>query len=254
MRAAIDAAPHLADEALAWGLIDGQLFRDQAILVAARLGQVTKKAMAAGGQQATASLRGMELQRVLAQLDGEPTPGGVRLPHIGVARYAAALEAQRRWQRAVQRWERRLGQVMSWPLQLFSGSDSGNGSGYGYGGTISQGAAGAVPAPPATRAGAAGHAQPPVVALLTLTGPVYLGTGPSSPIPMGPAAAKTPTERIASLPVIRSLRALGRDPAVRAVVLRIDSPGEWIAMVCAETGTVIDLLVLQPSSACIMGV
>ena len=209
MRAAIDAAPHLADEALALGLIDGQLFRDQAVLVAARLSQVTKEAVAVGEQQAIASLRLMELQRVLAQLDAEPMPGG--LPHIGVARYAAALEAQRRWQRAVQRWERRLERVLSWPLQLFSGS----GSGSDYGGTISQGAA-----------GAAGHAQPPVVALLTLTGPVYLGTGPSSLIPMGPAAAKTPTERIASLPVIRSLRALGRDPAVRAVVLRIDSPGE----------------------------
>lgn len=64
----------------------------------------------------------------------------------------------------------------------------------------------------------------PRVALLTLTGPIVLGPGSGSPLP-GPGGLRGSPTEVASLPVVRALRAARLDPAVKAVVLRVDSPG-----------------------------
>ena len=49
MRAAIDGAPHLADAAVGLGLVDGALFRDQAVKVAQRLAAANTARLAVSG-------------------------------------------------------------------------------------------------------------------------------------------------------------------------------------------------------------
>lgn len=49
VRKAIDSAPHLADEAVDLGLVDGALFRDQAVKVAQRLAAANTARLAVRG-------------------------------------------------------------------------------------------------------------------------------------------------------------------------------------------------------------
>src|SRR4029079_284580 len=60
------------------------------------------------------------------------------------------------------------------------------------------------------------HRSRPVVALVRASGPIHLGGAGG-----GPRAAAT----VGSDTLGATLRAAGRDPAVKAVVLRVDSPG-----------------------------
>jgi hypothetical protein len=223
VKAAIDTAPHLAWEAQALGLIDAQLYRDQARKLVARLHEAASSsppgaralataAVASGGRWQTPEL----LQRLLREPDAAPSKP---LRHVSVARYAAALEQQRKEREAEQRREHglaRLLQLLGMPAVLLGQLRAQLG--------LEEGGD-AEPAAAAQEQGQGqqGAAAQPTIALLTLTGPIYLGNGPSAGL--GPAAARQPGHRIASLPVIASLRAARHNPAVRAVVLRIDSPG-----------------------------
>lgn len=224
VKAAIDTAPHLAWEAQALGLIDAQLYRDQALKLVARLHEAASssppgaRALAAAAVASGARWQTPELlQRLLREPDAAPSK---TLKHVSVARYAAALEQQRKEREAEQRREHglaRLHQLLGMPAALVGqlraqlGLEEGGGAEPAA--AVQQG----------QEHGQQGAAAQPTIALLTLTGPIYLGNGPSAGL--GPAAARQPGHRIASLPVIASLRAARQNPAVRAVVLRIDSPG-----------------------------
>lgn len=153
------------------------------------------------------------------------------LKRVSVRRYAAALAERRRRAEAEERRGRLVGRVRQladatleatgWAQLLGrqprAKEDAGSGdaslAARHEGGT--EGAGGVAVAEPGRR---------PRVALLTLSGPIVLGPGSSSPMP-SPGGLRGSPAQIASLPVIQALSKARLDPAVRAVVLRVDSPG-----------------------------
>lgn len=210
------------------GLIDAQLYRDQALSLVARLHEAASSSSpGALALAASAAARGARsptpelLQRLLREPDALPAKP---LKHVSVARYAAALEQQRKEREAEQGREQglaRLGQLLGNPAVLVGQLWAQLG--------LEQSEDDAQPLPAVQQGRQQGglqlqggaEVQQPTIALLTLTGAITLGKGSSSPglSPGGQAG------QIASLPVIASLRAARHNPAVRAVVLRIDSPG-----------------------------
>lgn len=235
MKTAIDTAPHLAGEAVKLGLIDAELYRDQALSLVARLHEAASSSSpGALALAASAAARGARsptpelLQRLLREPDAAPAKP---LKHVSMARYAAALEQQRKEREAEQGREQglaRLGQLLNKPAVLVGQLWEQLG--------LEQGeeAEDAQPSPAVQQGlqqgklqqlGGGAEEQQPTIALLTLAGAISLGKGSTSPglSPGGQAG-------IASLPVIASLRAARHNPAVRAVVLRIDSPGALCAV------------------------
>ncbi len=93
-----------------------------------------------------------------------------------------------------------------------------------------------------TDSGAAESGGRPRVALLTLCGPIVLGPGSDSAVP----SPRSSPAQIASLPVIQALRRARLDPAVKAVVLRVDSPGGRPSRLAAACGGVVGWAGLRP--------
>jgi hypothetical protein len=236
VRAAIDKAPHEASAAAALRLIDAPLHRDQAIKLTARLHEAAAQQPAGARLADEAGLACVwraSLQRLLRDPDAEPA---ARVRRVPLAKYVAALERERaRREAQLQRKERLAG--------LLVGARS-LGAPAGEALAAAQAWAGALLGLPQsveeedTRQGSGGDAavkaQPqgglnalagerPTVALLTLTGPINLGPSAS------PSLGGDSNDKIASLPVVKALQAVRRDDAVRAVVLRIDSPGACLA-------------------------
>ncbi|KAL4457967.1 hypothetical protein ABPG75_012832 [Micractinium tetrahymenae] len=249
VQAAIDSAPHLSQDALKLGLIDARLYRDQAIKLLGRLYEARQPgptpaaaAPAAGGKAGEAKAAGKSvlpqglLPRLLAEPDAEPARP---LKHVSLRRYTTALAEQRRRAEAAERGEKlrarvrqladsaleatgwaemleRLGGREPRPKERAGSADGSSGSGGGIleGGKQGDGSA----------AAAAEPGRRPRVALLTLSGPFVLGPGSSNPMP-SPGGLRGSPSQIASLPVIQALKKARLDPAVKAVVLRVDSPG-----------------------------
>lgn len=146
------------------------------------------------------------------------------LKHVSMRRYMLALAEQRRRREAEERREKllarvsQLGSTTGWAQLLGRQQQAKEGTGSGEAGLEGsadggvEGGSGAAATEPGRR---------PRVALLTLCGPIVLGPGSESAIP-NPRGSPT---QIASLPVIQALRRARLDPAVKAVVLRVDSPG-----------------------------
>lgn len=247
MRKLIDSAPHLAGDALVAGLIDGALFRDQALKVTQRLAVANTARLAAataaarlpamygaGGVPApvpAAQAHAALLKEALADPDAEPAE---KLKVVPVKRYAAAMEAAKQQQETAAKREAFLEGVrkaVQSSVQAVQSSQLNAAYRELLGlAPLEASEPQAAPAPDAKAECDQGEALPagslPTVACLTLQGPIYLGAAPASPLP-GPG--RNPSERVASLPVIKQLRAAREDKAVKAVVLRIDSPGAMLA-------------------------
>lgn len=219
----------------------------RAALTALATGQPAE-AVAAAFRQHLHAIPDSLLRAVLAEPDGEPAAS---LPHVPLSKYAAAVERERQAQQAEQRWLHRMahlrdllaplpaavvGRVQAAQARLAEASGQQPAEGAeGAGQAAAPEEAPAGPAPPASATPTPSPAAPangadqqsdggdlPAVAVLTLTGPIHLGTEPSRTSP--PLGGASP-DAIASLPVIKALRAARQDPAVKACVLRVDSPG-----------------------------
>eukprot|EP00887_Chlorella_sp_A99_P006371 scaffold3.g6371.t1 len=241
VRAAVDAAPYSSAEALARGLVDGALYRDQAVLMPARLHEAAargaaREATAEGGARADgpappAAERGGatvgggakaagggaaaeggacldDHARLLADPDGQPA---TKLRRIPLSRYLRVLEAQ---ERAAQ--GRGLWSGLREALRE-AGEDEG-----GDAPAAADGAGGRAELGAKAREGEEKKKEgKPVVAVFQLVGPIVLG--PLDPFP-GPGSLER-RKQIASLPVTKALAAARAKPEVRAVVLRVDTGG-----------------------------
>ncbi|PSC67477.1 malonyl-acyl carrier mitochondrial [Micractinium conductrix] len=222
--AAIDSAPHLAVQAERLGLVDARLHRDQALKLVPRLVEARRAGPPPSAANSSSGQPAGLLPRLLADPDAEPER---KVKRISVARYAAALDQQRQQREAEERWEAikarvravagRVLDVAGWP-QLWAALRRGDDVAQG-GKAADQQSSEAAGGGPAGSAAAAPQPMPRV-ALLTLEGPIFLGLAPS-----GPSPSPNPGAKVASLPVIRALQKAREDKAVKAVVLRVDSPG-----------------------------
>lgn len=230
MRRLIDSAPLLAHEAVASGLVDAALYRDQALHVARLMAAANAARLAAAaaaapstpadaGEGAAVAVqpaaavplpRAQLLREALAALDAEPQ-GGPKLELVPLRRYVVALAEAKRVQEAAARRAALLAGLRQWVAGLLGHEERKEGSAE---------QAGQDGGEPTVSAPAPG--QLPTVALLTLQGPIFLGAAQPSAVPSPSADASS---SVASLPVIKQLRAAREDKRVRAVVLRIDSPG-----------------------------
>jgi hypothetical protein len=183
------------------------------------------------------------LQTLLAEPDGKPA---TRLPHVPLSKYAAAVARDRRAQAAAQRWKQRVAQLwellgplpaavilrvqetQAWLAAAVAMREErpaaewtvdGNGAGDAL--QQQEAAEGAAAAPEPASAPKKSGASLPALAVLTLTGVIQLGSDLS---PTTPGSQ----DGIPSLPVIKALREARNNPAIKAVVLRIDSPGGWL--------------------------
>lgn len=228
VRKAIDSAPHLADEAVDLGLVDGALFRDQAVKVAQRLAAANTARLAA--TVAAARLPALKpdaaapapavgpagaelLAQLLADPDAEPSEPVKLVP---VQRYLAALKEAKRAKEAAAARQALLARLQA-AVQGTS-LNSAYRQAIGLPALAAEGLQ-----EEKEEAQEEVSASLPTVATLTLQGPIYLGTGPATPF--NPLAARDPQQKVASLDVISALRKVREDKAVKAVVLRIDSPG-----------------------------
>lgn len=280
VRACIDAAPHLSGEALALGLIDGQLFRDQAQNLAQRLALATSARAALstalarlpalkrgaegegeggdGGEApaAAAAPLGPVPQSLVAKLLEQPDAVPAKpLKVVPLRRYAAALEVAKREQEAAVRRAALLaklqgavqGSGLGGAYRQLTGAPGDNKPQQEEGQQQQQAAGEEGESGAAAAAAASASGQPPTVATLVLQGPILLGPRPAGPInPFSPGDQ----HKVASLEVIQKLRAARKDAAVRAVVLRIDSPGEWRQLVWVRSAGPARLQAGCPGSCC----
>lgn len=238
VRKLIDRAPLLTHEAVAAGLVDAALYRDQALNVARRMAAANAARMASlaaagegtAGEAVEAAAapplpRAQLLREALGEPDAEPQ-GAAKPEVVPLKRYVAALAEAKKDQEAAARRAALLAGLRSWVAASAAGAAYRQlvGRAGGEGGKGDEEQAGEPAAPAAAAAGADKPGQLPTVALLTLQGPIHLGAEQPAP-PLPAPGADRPPSSVASLPVIRRLRAAREDKRVRAVVLRVDSPG-----------------------------
>lgn len=228
------------------------MYRDQAVRVSQRLAAAHAASLAAAVAaarlpfgDAAAPEAGIPvppseapaelLKRLLADPDAEPSP---KLPVVSLRRYAAALEVARRDREAAARRQALFASfraaVQATPLNATYRRLLG------------------LPPADLEAAAAAAEALPPpgklpTVAVCTVQGPILLGPDAGGSLPAGPGSS----QRVASLPLVKKLRALRADDAVKAVVLRIDSPGGcgWLLRCTSEREGLIGHGRCAPGSA-----
>lgn len=255
VQAAIDTAPHQPSDALRLGLVDASLYRDQALKLISRLAEaqapggpapdisITPAASKAAngepavvvvisGQPKACPAAGTptspaQLQAMLAEPD---VGAGKPLKHVPIARYMVAVKERQRQREAAERWAsgaglvQRAKELVGWTPseEAVAGTDGSEGVSARDSSVSklpSEGSEASSPSTAASKQAQQGTAERGHVALLTLCGPISLGPGG----PLG--LTGDPSAKIASLPVIKGLREAREDPAVKAVVLRVDSPG-----------------------------
>ena len=243
-RQVIDTAPHMASQALELGLIDGVLYRDQALSMAPRLHQVAlaeraRLLLASAADAALPVVKAFtapaatpyEQRRVLlaalrpaADTAAEEVHRGLlekpdveparKLRRVSLEHYLKAVDLQARREQAGRGLLSTLHQLAAGEREqpgIHEEEEEEGGSGAGK--------------PPLAAAGggstlAAAWPPKPVVAVIQVRGAIALGPG-SAP----PRAQIEGQGQVASLPLVKALAAARAQPIIKAVVLRIDSPG-----------------------------
>ncbi|GAB4815409.1 hypothetical protein N2152v2_002455 [Parachlorella kessleri] len=246
VQAAVDGAPHTAHAAIKLGLVDAALYRDQAAKMVARLaelkargplkaasvlepnkqqheqqevkgqlhaqqeeqqqpGQQQQQAVQQAVQQGSSGGFEAAARALLATPDAEPSR---QLKRVPLQKYIKVVEAQQA-QRLKLKQVDSLQQALK-DLHRMIKEDGDE--------TEEVDKTGQQKAKAKQLQGVLGSLQVPMVAVLTLTGPISQGREEPSP-------TSSSQKQIASLPVVKALEKVRSNPAIKAVVLRIDSPG-----------------------------
>eukprot|EP00891_Asterochloris_glomerata_P004635 jgi/Astpho2/4635/Aster-00207 len=198
VRAALDAAPFTGAEAVRLGLVDGLLYRTEAISTLRGLPVQEAAALegaAAGSQGAGQLLPVREGKTRVVQLDGTE----VQLQRVPLRKYMRHLEMlESKKQPMSERW-----QVLR-------------------GGSSEQDAESTDHLPDTDANGRSMQPGKPAVAVITASGQIYAGKLHGS---MYVHNVSPRSDAMLSTPLCKLLREAGADKRVRAVVLRVDSPG-----------------------------
>lgn len=194
---AVDAAPLLPADAARRGLVDGVLFRDQVQDAAAGASPAGAGAGAGAGTATTAASSTPRLQH-------QPQ---AKLKRVSIQRYIEAVEAKE------EAASRTLASYLMMPSNPLAGGGSDVASDSGGGG-----ASVAASSPSSSSAAAA---KKPHVALVYAVGTIVQGPVPPGGGPPGGGGGSS----VDACRLVRSLRKLREDPSVKAVVVRVSSPG-----------------------------